>query len=305
MCGILVVTNSKLPPDELRSRTLRAQASLRHRGPDHSGTEIIVTPEGNHAVCHERLAIVDPSSSGNQPFLEGGTSARAALAANAEIYNHEALRTRLGPQAPAGGSDCAALLPLWRELGDATAKELDGDFAFALVAKKNEENGRADVYCARDPVGVDSLYIGYGGADDPTAVCFASEAKALIDTGLCERVEPFPPGHFYTNKVRLREISDFEFELCFVLLLLRTTHSAATHPLFAAASRLDRRRSRRRTSFGRASWPPRTRTAGGSSATGHRSGSRAASRSLRPMTRPRHSRSSRCAPSSSSRCASG
>ena len=46
---------------------------------------------------------------------------------------------------------------------------------------------------ARDPIGIRPLYYGYCEGD----IIFASEAKNL--TGLCEKILPFPPGHYYKD----------------------------------------------------------------------------------------------------------
>lgn len=52
----------------------------------------------------------------------------------------------------------------------------------------------AEAIAARDPIGIRPLYYGY---DQNGAIIFASEAKNLI--GLCKRVNPFPPGHYYAD----------------------------------------------------------------------------------------------------------
>ena len=47
---------------------------------------------------------------------------------------------------------------------------------------------------ARDPIGIRPLYYGY---DDSGVIVFASEPKNLV--GLCARILPFPPGHYYKD----------------------------------------------------------------------------------------------------------
>ena len=67
---------------------------------------------------------------------------------------------------------------LYDEVGVEVASKLDGDFAFVIL---DEVTG--EMYAARDPVGVNSLYMG-AGLDGST--WFASEAKALVAAGCIE-----------------------------------------------------------------------------------------------------------------------
>ena len=55
-------------------------------------------------------------------------------------------------------------------IGLSVASKLDGDFAFALAG----DNG--EFYAARDPIGVASMYMGWGSDG---SVWFASEMKTL------------------------------------------------------------------------------------------------------------------------------
>ena len=66
-------------------------------------------------------------------------------------------------------------------------RELDAEFAMILFDGK-------ELIAARDPIGIRPLYYGY---DSDGAILFASEAKNLV--GLCERILPFPPGHYYKD----------------------------------------------------------------------------------------------------------
>jgi len=65
-------------------------------------------------------------------------------------------------------------------------KRLNGIFAFVLW------DPRRDTFLvARDPIGVNPLYVGW---DRQERLYVASELKALA--GVCERIREFPPGHF-------------------------------------------------------------------------------------------------------------
>jgi len=193
MCGILAILGSKEPEGELRKKALRLSKKLRHRGPDWNGISVqqVKTSSGStvlNVLCHERLAIVDPES-GAQPLInETGT---IAMTVNGEIYNHVALRQSLKQQHTfATGSDCEPLLHLYEEMGDDFINMLDGKFSFVV-----SDAATGAYLAARDPIGVTSLYIGWGRDG---ALWIASEYKALA--GECERFEEFPPGHYWSSK---------------------------------------------------------------------------------------------------------
>ena len=194
MCGILAVHNSKLSADALRLQTLTLQRLVRHRGPDGSGIHV-TSADGEASVstfsslAHERLAIVDPLS-GNQPLFSHDRT--RALAVNGEIYNHKALRAEMKDQTPfRTESDCEVIVHLYNEVGVDVASKLDGDFAFVLL---DETTG--ELYAARDPIGVNSLYLGTG---IDGSMWFSSEAKPLVAAGCIVSAaslfapSPYPP----------------------------------------------------------------------------------------------------------------
>ena len=74
-------------------------------------------------------------------------------------------------------------------------KMLDAEFALIIY------DGKAKKYiAARDPIGIRPLYY---GCDEKGVMAFASEAKNLV--GICDKIMPFPPGHYY---------KDGEFKMC-------------------------------------------------------------------------------------------
>jgi len=196
LCGLLAIVESKLSPEALRLQTLTLQRLIRHRGPDGSGIHIVENKQSGacSAIAHERLAIVDPLS-GNQPLFSHDR--KISLAVNGEIYNHKQLRAEMVKANPEVDSwfrtesDCECIVHLYAQHGDKVASMLDGDFAFVLL---DEVTG--ELYAARDPIGINSLYMGTG-LDG--AKWFASEAKPLVTAG-CIDVEMFPPGHYYSSK---------------------------------------------------------------------------------------------------------
>jgi len=194
MCGILAILGSTLPPSELRQRALELSARLRHRGPDWNGICVQTYKQQDrqfvNVLAHERLAIVGLDS-GAQPLYND--SKTSALTVNGEIYNHKVLRTKLKKEHTfRTHSDCEVIVHLYEDFGDEFVDLLDGKFSF-VVSTVNENS--SSFLAARDPIGVTSLYIGYGRDG---SFWFASELKALKDD--CERVEEFPPGHYWSSK---------------------------------------------------------------------------------------------------------
>ncbi len=150
------------------------------RGPDDSR----VVDTGHGLLAFHRLAIMGLTPEGMQPFELDGSY----VVCNGEIYGYRALRERLADKYSfRSGSDCEILLPLYREYGTDMFAMLDAEFALIIY-----DGVTAEYIAARDPIGIRPLYYGY---DDAGVIVFASEPKNL--TGLCRRVLPFPPGHYY------------------------------------------------------------------------------------------------------------
>ena len=186
MCGITAIFNIEEQTPELREKALEMSRRLRHRGPDWSG----IYCGGSCILTHERLSIVDPQS-GRQPLFS--PDHRQVLAVNGEIYNHQAIREQLKDEYVfQTGSDCEVILALYRKKGIDFLEDISGIFAFALYDEENDT-----FLIARDPIGVESLYI---GSDAEGRVYVASELKAL--EGQCDCYRPFPPGHYYYSKDR-------------------------------------------------------------------------------------------------------
>lgn len=150
------------------------------RGPDDSR----VVDTGKGLLGFHRLAIMGLTPEGMQPFSLDGSYA----VCNGEIYGFEALKQALSAKYTFNsGSDCEILLPMYQEYGLAMFAMLDAEFACILYDGKTQE-----YIAARDPIGIRPLYYGY---NEKGTIVFASEAKNLV--GLCGKILPFPPGHYY------------------------------------------------------------------------------------------------------------
>ena len=166
------------------------------RGPDDTRIE----KAGSGLLCFHRLSIMGLHESGMQPFSRG----KNKVVCNGELYGWRKQRKELEAKGYSfvSGSDCELLLPLYEEYGLEMFKYLDAEFALVLY------DGEKDLIIAgRDPIGIRPLYYGYfpdGG------IAFASEAQDL--EGLCAKIMPFPPGHYYDGRdfVRYADLTTVE-----------------------------------------------------------------------------------------------
>ena len=181
MCGFLVDTGSGMDFKVIE----QAAALISHRGPDDYDS----WSEGSRHFFFHRLAIMDESDSGMQPFVTPG---KLAMVCNGEIYNEPELKAGLAETYEfLSRSDCEVLMPLYIEKGVHRMSEmLDAEYALVGYDMVKE-----CFFASRDAMGIRPLF--YGPAKSNGALIFASEAKALKD--LCQTVEPFPPGYFYQS----------------------------------------------------------------------------------------------------------
>jgi asparagine synthase (glutamine-hydrolysing) len=170
MCGIVGwyrVSNTSLD----RSHLLQLQQTLRHRGPDDSGS--FVDESRDLALGHNRLSIIDLSPGGHQPMVHPDTG--DVLIFNGEIYNFKSLR----PELEALGvrfrseSDSEILLHALTSWGSDGLHRVRGMYAFALWRPKDRV-----LLLGRDPMGIKPLY---HWLHPDGGIVFASEVKAFLD----------------------------------------------------------------------------------------------------------------------------
>lgn len=172
MCGIagFIDPEGRTPSPE---RVLaRMGEALVHRGPDDAG-ELVRPPA---FFAHRRLSIVDTSPAGRQPFtLAAGGCTDVTVMANAEVYNHAALRDRIAacfPGAEIPASDCAVLPWLWCLEREKLPEHVSG-----LMAVAAWDASLGTLLLARDPAGQKPLYY---ASTSGGGIAFASEPKALL-----------------------------------------------------------------------------------------------------------------------------
>lgn len=162
MCGILVNTS-----ELQRYRFEQALESIKHRGPDASGSLLV----DGIQLGHRRLSIIDLGSQSDQPFISD--DGNLVLTYNGEIYNYQELAQKHGLNCRTG-SDTEVLLRLYEQLGARCLDELNGMFAFVVV---HRDSGK--VFAARDRLGIKPLYMDRRGCDG--GIVFSSEMRALLE----------------------------------------------------------------------------------------------------------------------------
>ena len=129
---------------------------VRARGPERS-TFIRLSDYGVYIGFH-RLSIMDPSTSGDQPFIIEDDEHVIYTICNGEIYYHKKLIEKYGLETKSG-SDCEVIIHLYKKIGiDALVKELVAEFAF-VICDINKKTGKVEVFISRDQCGIRPLYI--------------------------------------------------------------------------------------------------------------------------------------------------
>ncbi len=139
---------------------------LRHRGPDGVGLYL----DDRVGMSNTRLAIVDLEG-GDQPL--SNESGRYWVMQNGEVYNYVELQEELralGHRLETS-SDTEVLAHAYEEWGVECLSRLNGDFAFAVWDRREQE-----LFLARDRFGVRPLFLSELDGD----LVFGSEAKALF-----------------------------------------------------------------------------------------------------------------------------
>lgn len=190
MCGIAGVIYKQL--GSLNSEFMRSLLNtMRHRGPDgmgwfsFNGKESCQssTVESLSAVktvlFHQRLAIIDLSEHGAQPFVS--LDGRYVITFNGEIYNYLELKAELetfGYQFSTQ-TDTEVLLNVYIHWGTDGLKKCEGMFAFAILDTQLKK-----LVLARDFFGIKPLYYTLSNGN----FIFASEIKTLLVFPEIERV---------------------------------------------------------------------------------------------------------------------
>ncbi|MBQ0041881.1 MAG: asparagine synthase B [Lachnospiraceae bacterium] len=178
MCSIIGFLGTSISKEKLKEFFDRTIS----RGPDMQRFSEV---DGG-ILGFERLSIMGLSEAGMQPFVLGANQ----VVCNGEIYGFRKLKEELSKDYTfVSESDCEILLPMYEKYGTDMFGMLDAEYACIIYDAK-----RKSLVAARDPIGIRPLFYGYPQDGE---IIFASEAKNLV--GLCDKIMPFPPGHYYAD----------------------------------------------------------------------------------------------------------
>lgn len=203
MCGIFIYLKKK----GFRSAITYGQMydsfmKIKHRGPDKS----IFVDLSDYGVClgFHRLAIMDRSVRGDQPFTFEDEGRLIYVLCNGEIYNFKDLCSKYSLELQSG-SDCEVILHLYRMIGvDAMIKELLGEFAFCIV-DIDKVSGEVKLFSGRDECGKREFYI--TGDENEVLLCSELKASPFLKAETPYFISQFKPRHWL-------EISSFDTKLC-------------------------------------------------------------------------------------------
>ena len=164
MCGIVGFID-KNKNEKILNDMLKIQA---YRGPDDCG--IFFDEKSGVHLGHNRLAVIDLSPKGHQPFISPcGTY---IIVFNGEIYNFIAIKEELINLGDSfiSNSDTEVVLYAYRRWGVKCIEKFIGMFAFAVFDKNKNE-----LVLVRDRAGVKPLYYYFDGKN----FMFSSEIKSF------------------------------------------------------------------------------------------------------------------------------
>ncbi len=168
MCGITgFFSRNPVSREVIDSMT----ETLNHRGPDARG--VFISEDGNCALGHTRLSIIDLSQKACQPMFSA--DGRYVIVFNGEVYNFKAVGQQLKSLDHTiqfrTHSDTEIILHAFNQWGFDIADKLEGMFAFAIY-----DNVKKELFFVRDRAGKKPLFY----YKDENHFVFASEIKALL-----------------------------------------------------------------------------------------------------------------------------
>lgn len=189
MCGIwALLSQTKITN---HSKFYDAFMKIKHRGPDCSSFNLI----NNYIIAgFHRLAIMDTSAGGNQPFTYVRPDGSCVYCiCNGEIYDYEELKLTYDIKTKSQ-SDCEIIIPLYEKLGIQKMITLLGS-EFVFIIFDIAKDGSTKMYVGSDPFGARPLFYGI----DDTSICFSSEMKGLMNYSTT--IFRFPPGTYASWEV--------------------------------------------------------------------------------------------------------
>ncbi|ODM91918.1 Asparagine synthetase [glutamine-hydrolyzing] [Orchesella cincta] len=200
MCGIwayILKSRGELS-DELKSRLYTSFLKVKHRGPDRSDfIEFdLLLP---FFLGFHRLAIMDKSVNGDQPFVMSWKGRTIYTLCNGELYNYQRLKAKYNLEMHSD-CDCEVIPLIYRDHGIETLvnEVKSGEFAF-IILDIDMEAKRVVLHVGHDPTGVRPLFY----AEDKDGIAFSSELGGIVGIVDQKEVKLFPPGSYMTMTLDL------------------------------------------------------------------------------------------------------
>ena len=177
MCGITGIFSLSSKTTDRLSKIKVSCDTLLHRGPD--GGDFFT--DGNAALGHRRLSIIDTSANGNQPMKDA--TGRFVIIFNGELFNYQELKEKYFPEKTDwhSQSDTEVLLYLFIKMKEQCLPLLYGFFAFAIY-----DTAEKKLFLARDRFGKKPIYYHYSPS---SFFAFASELKSLQDYDIPKEID--------------------------------------------------------------------------------------------------------------------
>jgi asparagine synthase (glutamine-hydrolysing) len=225
MCGIWLYLGLNSCHSE--QEILEQSKKLLPRGPDRNIIKKISFNDFTLYMVFYRLAIMDLSEAGDQPFCleveHSGKKKSIYLLCNGEIYNYKFLVDKYNLHDKLKSkSDCEVLIHLYAQLGieklyqELNSDDVSGEFAMLIV---EITDNLIQIHSARDMGGVRPLYeCRYNDTQDHLeAICFSSQLCAIPYINKknkeCEQFSPYSHKTYsITTKTRLTK-PFFDFKL--------------------------------------------------------------------------------------------
>ena len=193
MCGIAGAVG--FVNSEIAQAVRAMDAAQRHRGPDaHGFWSSLDNPHGEDLshdrgaiLAHRRLAILDLSNAGAQPMID--PSSGAVIVYNGEVYNFAEIRHDLEATGENFVSNCdtEVVLRAIVKWGVDAVRKFRGMFALAVWEPVTRR-----LHLVRDRVGIKPLYVAEVTYGSQRTLIFASELRAILNSGMIERrIDPY------------------------------------------------------------------------------------------------------------------
>jgi len=197
MCGITGIFNvfgGPVPVDILKKMT----NIISHRGPDAEG----IWAEGAVGLGHRRLAVIDLTSSADQPMTNKDKS--LVISYNGEIYNFKELRAELEKKGCGfiSRSDTEVILRSYEEWGVDCVHKFNGMYAFAIWDRKKRK-----LFAARDRYGIKPFYYYFKNG----LFVFGSEIKSMLQhPDVSKQISYFALNEYFTFQNIFSDLTLFE-----------------------------------------------------------------------------------------------